>query len=207
MYWAGFMYILLYLAGVRYINNDFYNFVLDATMARQSGQDCGKTVRAYGIFAKLGYRLDHLWGAPLLSLRETYATGGKTSEGVIQNFDPAFGANDRYYGRMNIVRWSNLDNREVMLEMWPIPEIKVELNFNWYYIPEPDDVVFLGNLKLQEGEHHLGNEWNIFIDYKVSVRWQLTGVFGYFMPGRVEFINDRAALDASWFAAQVLFTL
>jgi hypothetical protein len=193
--------------GMRIINRSLGNFVVDATLARQFGDEHGRSIAAFGIFAKAGYRFNSIWGRPLIGLRETYATGNKKDSGVIRQFDPAFGANDRYYGRMNIIRWSNIDNREIMLELNPMPGLKIEWNFNMFYIPEPEGVQYLGTLQLQEGEHHLGNEMNVFIQYQVSKRWQLIGVLGYFIPGSVQNINGKPPKPASWYATQVLFNL
>jgi len=201
------LHIRRHWSGIRIFNNDFQSFVIDATMVRQFGKEEGKSIRAYGFFGKLGYRFDRLRCKPLISIRETYASGNSVEDNIIRQFEPAFGANDRYYGRMNIIRWSNIDNREVMLELSLAPGLRLELNYNWFYVPEPSGVVYLGTLKMQDGKNHLGDEVNMYIQYQPVKRWQLTGVFGYFMPGSVHDIGGDRAGNASWFAAQVLFTL
>ena len=101
--------------------------ILDGTIAWQSGKQNGNYVNAWGLFAKAGYRFHDLWAKPVISIRESYATGEKKRDGTICTFEPAFGASDKYYGWMNVVSWPNLDNREINMELNPINEIWVEL--------------------------------------------------------------------------------
>jgi hypothetical protein len=100
------------------------------------------------------------------------ATGDKSQDGVIRSFDPAYGASDKYYGWMNIVSWSNLDNRELNLELFPLEGIWVEIKANRYLIPEPAGTTLLGTLKLTEGERHFGDEYNIFARWQQDHYWQ-----------------------------------
>ena len=193
--------------GMRLFNNYQSGMIVDATFAGQFGHEGGTKIQAYGVFAKLGYRFDMIWAKPVVSIKETFATGNRSDGDLISQFEPAFGASDRYYGRMNIVRWSNIDNREIMLELQPYKALRVELNMNWFFIPEPDGVQYLGTLRLNEGAHHLGNELNVFVQYQASRQWQLTGAFGRFIPGSVMAIDGNKAKPASWFAVQALFTI
>lgn len=83
----------------------------------------------------------------------------------------------------------------------------IELKYNRFYIPVPDDVTILNTMKIINGKHHLGNETDIFIRYQPFKKWQFTGVLGYFNPGDLEQINSKTPKDALWFSFQVLFTL
>ncbi len=193
--------------GARVFNEDFHSFIADATYVRQFGSNSQKQIKAFAVFAKIGYQFRELPGKPILSLRESYASGGKRTDGVIRTFEPAFGARDRYYGRMNILSWSNLDNREVVLEVFPVKGMWLEIKYNWFFIPEPKDAVILNTMKLEEGKRHLGDEFNIFMRYQVHKNWQLVGCFGYFRPGGLRPINGQPARDAQWYAVQVLYSL
>ena len=55
-------------------------------------------------------------------------------------FEPAYGAQDKYYGWMNITTWTNLDDREIVLELFPVKNMWVEIKYNRFYIPVADDV-------------------------------------------------------------------
>jgi hypothetical protein len=192
--------------GIRIFNNDFHHFIFDLTAVKEFGIEGIKTINAYGWFAKVGYQFRNIPSKPIISVRESYASGGKKTDAEIHTFEPAYGASDMYYGRMNIATWSNLDDREIVLELLPVKDLWVELKYNRFYIPVPDDVTLLNTMKLESGENHLGDELDAFISYKVTKHWQLTGVFGYFTPGDLIPINNKPARKADWFSFQVLFT-
>lgn len=181
--------------------------ILDGTIIRQFGRQNGNPVGAWGAFAKTGCQFRSLWGKPVVSVRESYATGGKVQDDVIRTFDPAYGASDKYYGWMNIVSWSNLDNREINLELFPLQEMWVEIKFNRYLIPEPKGTKILGTLKLLEDQQHLGDEYNLFVRWQRNHHWQWVGVLGYFRPGKVQPIWNKPAKSATWLTLQVLFML
>ena len=192
--------------GIRIFNNDFNYFVFDLTAVKEFGSENGKMIDAFGYFVKVGYQFIFIPSKPILSLRESFASGGKKTDPEIHTFEPAFGSQDKYYGWMNITTWSNLDDREIVLELFPVKNMWVEIKYNRFYIPVPDDVTLLNTMKLEPGKHHLGDELDTFIRYQVLKHWQLTGAFGYFIPDELSPINNKPAKDAEWFALQVLFT-
>jgi hypothetical protein len=190
------------------LNENVYNFIFDATFAYEVGRENDKKIDAYGLFTKLGYQFSFLKWKPILSLRETYASGAKQTDVTDRNFDPVFGASDKYYGWIKVIsKWSNLDDREIVLELQPKKGYWIEIKYNRFYIPVPDDVVLLKNLKLIPGKKHLGDEFDIFARFNVKKFWQFTGVFGYFFPKEVQEINEQKANNSTMFALQVLFTL
>ena len=192
--------------GIRIFNNDLHHFVLDLTTVKEFGNENGKTIDAWGWFAKAGYQFDNLPAKPIISIRESYASGGRKTDNNIYTFEPAYGANDKYYGWMNITSWANLDDREIVLELFPVDKMWIELKYNRFYIPVPDEVTLLNTLKMEPGKHHLGDELDAFIKYQVLNHWQMSGAFGYFIPGELSPINNEPARDSQWFALQVLFT-
>jgi len=192
--------------GTRIFNDDFYHFVYDFTFAQEWGKESNKSIDAFGAIAKLGYRFYFLPAQPLIAVRESYASGGKSSDNVIKTFDPVYGCKSQYYGRLNIVSWSNLDDREIFATLFPGKNMKIETNYHWFYVPVPDNATLLGTMKLQAGKHQLGNEFDIFINYKVIKQLQFVTAFGYFMPGDIQPINNHDAKNASWVAVQVLYS-
>jgi len=193
--------------GTRFFNNDFHFVVFDFTAAKEFGKKSGKKINAYGIVAKAGYQFHFIPSKPILSLRESYASGGKKTDNKILTFEPAFGSRDSYYGRINITKWSNLDDREIDLELFPSKDMWVQLAYNWFYIPVPDDVTLLNTIKLETDKLHLGNEMDLFVRYQVQKHWQIIGAYGYFWPGDLKTINNQSPKNAQWFALQVLFTI
>ena len=194
--------------GVRLVNDEKQNFIYDFLFSQEFGSDNGKKINAFGYFAKIGYRFDFLPAKPVLSIRESFASGGNKSDEIIHTFDPAFGAQDKFYGWMNIVSWSNLSDPEIVLELFPFEKrMWIELKYNRFYIPIPDDVTILNTMKIISGKHHLGDEADIFVRYQPFRHWQFTGAFGYFNPGDIEQINFKDPEDALLIAFQIIFSL
>ena len=194
--------------GIRLVNPEKQNLIYDFIYTGEFGYENGKQINAYGYFAKVGYRFGSIPAAPALSLRYSYASGGKKSDEVIHTFDPAFGAQDKFYGWMNIVQWSNLSDPEIVLELFPFEKkMWIEVKYNRFNIPVPDDVTFLNTMKIISGKHHLGDEADIFVRYQPFKHWQFTGTFGYFNPRDIEQINFKAPKDSFWFSFQVLLSL
>jgi hypothetical protein len=192
--------------GIRLFNNDLNHFVLDFTYAREFGNENGKSVSAYGIVARAGYQFHTLPAKPVLCIRENYASGGTNDESRIRTFDPAYGSRDQYYGRMNITSWSNLDDREIVLYLFPVTGMKLEFNYHRFRIPKPEDVILNGTLKLQTGKYHLGDEFNVFADYNLNPNLKLTGAIGWFLPADVEPVNGQPVSNAAWASFQFSFS-
>jgi len=194
--------------GIRLISPDKLNVVYDFLYTREFGSENGKRINAYGYFVKAGYRFSFLPADPVLSLRFSYASGGEKSDATNKSFDPAFGAQDKFYGWMNIVIWSNLSDPEIVLELYPANKrMWIEMKYNPFYVPVPDDVTILNTIKIQSGKHHLGDEADIFIRYQPFENWQFTVVSGYFKPGDIEQINFEDPKGAFLLGMQVLLTL
>ena len=195
-------------AGLRLISPESHDLIYDLTYTYEFGRENGKKINAYGYFLKAGYRFSSIPANPVISLRYTYASGGRKDDEVIRTFDSAFGAGDKYYGWMNIVQWSNLSDPEIVLELYPVgKKMWIEIKYNRFYIPVPDDAIVLNTMRLKGGSHHLGNETNIFIRYQAHRHWQFTGSLGYFTPGDIKKINNNDPVNAYWLAVQVLLSL
>ncbi|MBA7518786.1 hypothetical protein ES705_10859 [subsurface metagenome] len=192
--------------GLRLNEADLHNFRFEINFTREFGKDNGKIIDAYGVFTKIGYKFKFIPGKPLLSLRYTYASGNKDNNDKIYVFDPVYGASDKYYGWMNIVRWTNLDNREIVLELYPVKNLWIEVKYNQFYIPRPDDVVLQGTMTLLPGKKHLGDELDIFAKYNYFKCWQFVLAFGYFMHKDIQMINSKTPENAYWIACQVLYS-
>lgn len=194
--------------GLRLASPESQDFIFDVLYTREFGKENGKQINACGYFLKAGYRFSSIPVNPVISLRYTYASGGRKDDEVIRTFDPAFGASDKYYGWMNIVHWSNLSDPEIVLELNPLKnKMWIELKYNRFNIPVPDDVTILNTMKIQSGKYHLGDELDLFIRYQPFKHWQFSGVLGYFAPGAIEQINSRDPEDSFWFSFQFLLSL
>lgn len=192
-------------AGFRAYNPDTSRWQYEASYTFEFGEENQSVIRASGLFLKFGYHFQELVLSPRLTIRYTYASGNHPEKEHTGKYDPAFGAGDKYYGWMNLLSWSNLDDREVMLELFPMKGMHLELKYNMFYIPEPEGVKINGNLELPEGKKHLGDEFDLMAKYRFSSSWQFTGAFGLFRP--VDAITDQQVHpgNAYWLAVQILY--
>ncbi len=169
------------------------------------GSENSSRVNAYGLFLKLGYQINQLTWRPCLTIRYTYASGNNPDTEMVEKFDPAFGAGDRYYGWMNLVKWSNLNDREIMLELFPAKGLRLEMKYNRFTIPQPDDVKINGNLELLPGKDHLGDEFDLFAKYDFNKNWQFVTAMGYFVLKDARTPESDNPGNAFWISLQVLY--
>ncbi len=167
----------LHWLGLRFVDSNFSNLLLDFTFAFQTGRQNKTIVKAYGFVTKLGYLFKNLPFSPFLYVRYTFATGGKSQNGINRKFEPAYGATDKYYGWMNVVQWSNLKNPEIVLELFPIQKLWVEIKYHWFFVNDLNEKIL--GLKVGPSKH-LGNEFDIFINHNVDKNLTFTGVLGLF---------------------------
>lgn len=191
--------------GIRLFYPDYHSFDYDFTIVKEFGHENSKDIDAYAYIAKIGYQFKSVFSKPILSLRRSYASGG-TGGSNIKTFDPVYGSRDSYYGRMNLVKWSNIADNEILLEMFPLKKLSIEISYNNFQLPSPENVTLLKTIQLKSGEHFLGEEWDVFIRYTKYDPFEFVGAFGYFKPGNIMPINNFSAMNASWFALQVLYS-
>lgn len=190
--------------GLRTAHNNYYNILWEVNYAREFGRENGKDISAYGFFAKLGYGFELFQSMANISLRYTYASGGRESDDVIRTFDPVFGSADKYYGWLNIVKWSNIDDREIVFEAFYKKNLWFEIKYNQFRIPSPEDAVINNTLKLKPGENYLGEEYDLHARYNDG-KYGFAFTFGYFNPKEVQEINGKPAKGAFVFSLQVLY--
>jgi len=191
--------------GVRFAHNNFLNTIAEGNYVREFGRENGKSIRAFGLFLKLGYQVKLMENLFILSLRYSYASGGNKNDPIIQTFDPVYGASDKYYGWMNLVKWSNLDDREIVFEVFKQKSLWVEIKYNQFRIPSPETAVINGTLKLKPGSNYLGSEFDIYTKYNWKDFLQFVLAFGYFNPGDVQPINNKIPDPALMFSFQLLY--
>jgi len=192
-------------AGVRLFYPDYHSFAYDFTIVKEFGHENNQRIDAYAYVAQIGYQLKSLFSKPKLSLRRSYASGG-TAGNTIKTFDPIYGSRDNYYGRMNLVKWSNIADNEIVLEIFPFNKFSIEMSYNSFHIPSPENVMLLKTIQLEQGKHYLGDELDVFISYKKITHFEFIGAFGYFWSGNIMPINNQPAKNSNWCALQVLFS-
>jgi hypothetical protein len=191
--------------GVRITQPDSTYLLYEGSATKQFGSYEGSKVSAFGLHFKVGLNLHDYWSKPIISISETYGSGGKAMDSTIRTFEPAYGASDRYYGLMNFFTWSNVLNREISLELFPVNKLNIKLAYHRFYNPALSDNPVMGNIILQKREEQIGSEFDILAQYRLNNNWQFTGAFGYFAPINLYTPDNKKLKPATWFALQVLF--
>ncbi len=191
--------------GLRVENNNFFNFITEINYVREFGNENNKDISAYGLFTKIGYIFNFTNLKAIFSLRFTYASGGNKDDEIIRTFDPVFGASDKYYGWMNIVKWSNLDDREIVLEIYKEKILMIEIKYNQYRIPSTEGIIINGTLKLKPDENYLGEEFNLFTKYSLNDNWGFVFLLGVFNPKEVLEINGKNPKSSLLISFQILY--
>ena len=194
--------------GINFLSPEDKRFSYDILYAHEFGNEAGHRIKAHGFGLKTVYRFDGLPAAPELSLAYYYASGDKPGDDIIHTFDPVYGSRARFHGFMGFVSWSNLSNPQFSLKLnSPGKRMYVELKHMLFYIPEPENCIFLNTMKLKNGNNHLGNETNLYFRHQHDKHWQLTGILGYFRPGDIEQISFKEPENAFWMALQIQYSL
>ncbi len=193
--------IFRYWFGFRFTDSDLYNMDYELNYVRELGREAGQGIRAYGLFARFGYKFTFLPTKPLLSIRYSYASGGNNNGGRVYSFDPVFGAQDKFYGWMNIVSWSNLDDRELVLELFPMKNLWIEFKYNSFRIPSTQGTIILGTMELNGAENHLGDEIDLFARYNADGSWQFVGVISKFFPAEAVLVNNKVRPKSAFLCA------
>lgn len=193
--WIGFRLYQPEQSDVRY----------EASLTWQFGKENNIRLNASGLFITAGYKFSRSPWKPVLSLRYTRASGDHPETVQNELFDPVFGASDRYYGWMNLVRWCNLDDQEIMLELFPLERMRIELKYNQFRIPEPEGLVLRGSIGLPSGKNHLGDELDLYATYDLNEKWKFAVLLGYFIL-KDGVITGEDPVNAFMIGVQTLYT-
>lgn len=200
--------------GARIYDNDVYNFYYDVTYSKQSGSQSNLDVDAYGYAAMVGYHFKNLPMKPKFDYTRVYASGekGGTADGVQNQFDYGFGANDWVFGWMNLVSWQNIIDNELKLTLKPADNVKVQLDHHFYKLAESSQGMTtlgkIGSTGPSKGLYdEVGQESNLEVIYDYSKDIQFRAWYCYFQPGDVikADLTKGATNNASWMALQVLY--
>jgi len=182
-------------------------FDYGGTIACQVGDFGRDDIRAYGLNARAGWTFDTAW-QPRLGAELTYASGDHDpTDGRHETFDGVFGAGARYYGRMNLFAWKNLEDYQTGLSVTPVKGLKVALDYHFFRLAEAKDAWYYGNGKAQrcdvtgDAGDTLGHELDLIARYKLSDHLTLMGGYAHFFPG--PFVSETGSSeDADWFFLQ-----
>jgi len=164
-------------------------FDVGGLYARQDGTWGTRKIRSYAWNGRLGYTFDTPWRLRIGG-EIAYASGDDNpKDNVHSTFDSVFGARDKLYGRMNLLGWSNLDDRLLTLKVTPTPKLDVMLDYHFFRLAEARDCWYYSPSKSQGRDptgaagRDLGRECDLILDSRLSQNTSLTAIFGVFQPG------------------------
>lgn len=187
------------------------NFDHGGTLAYQFGNWGKDDIEALGLNARVGYSFDRRW-SPRIGAEYTYASGDSNpTDGDHETFDGVFGSPAKYYGRMNLFYWMNLQDYMLTLSLKPSRKLKASLDWHLFQLAEAKDAWYYCNGKPQRKDptgssgRDLGQELDLILQYALSQDCQLMGGYGLFRPG--DFVEDTGASgNAHWAFLQMMYS-
>lgn len=182
----------LFYYGARALYKDS-GVTVDTTYLIQKGEvlnNAGKSVDsdAYGYNLDVNYRFSPKW---MLGVTHAFASGDDKSTAENERFDGAYGAADKYYGRLNLMGWSNLVDYGLLANYRPNRDWEIQAEYHQFYADVVEDTwraykaatATAANNPLKASSDHYGNEFDLTATYKYSQNWNFQAGVGVFMPG------------------------
>ena len=197
-----------YYGGFRFYDTNVSNFFYDAIFIKSFGTKrliSGNEVDvgAYGYHAEIGYYFKAIPWKPRLGMAYSLATGDDPATGKDERFDGVFGASDMYYGRMNLMQWSNLKDKELFVIIKPSESLQIKAEYHRFFADEKDDKWLSYRIASMRNDHY-GDEIDIVTTYTLNKSWGLQYGIGCFMPG--DYIREASTKvgditdDSAWSA-------
>ena len=197
-----------YYGGLRFYDTDAGNLFYDATFIKTFGTKTltgGKEidVGAYGYHAEVGYNFRSITWKPRFGMAYTFAKGDNPATEKDERFDGVFGSSGKYYGRMNLMQWSNMKDMESFVNIKPSEKLQIKGEYHRFFADEKGDK-WLSYKIPSMTEDHYGDEIDVVTTYILNKSWEMQVGAGCFMPGRyireastrVSDITDNTAWSA-----------
>lgn len=173
--------------GVRFYEKDYHGFNFDATYSREFGTYNGKNVDAYGYTVKAGYRFKDLALKPNIVIGRIYASGDNNPvDDTFGRYSTPFGSTDgSHYGRMDIMSWSNMEDNQVNLFLYPSDNMSLKLSYHDFNLANANDKWAYFGYKNKNGylDTKLGDEYDTQLYWHLTKNIKLSLIYGYFKAG------------------------
>ena len=175
----------------------YQSLKVDATYIRQTGDvtnlnNSKVKSDAYGTNLDVEYRVNPKW---MVGATYAFASGDDKSTTKNERFDGVYGASDKYYGRMNLMAWSNLIDYGLYTNFRPHRDWELQLEAHAFYADEMDDAWRAYKNGLKANSDFYGNEIDLTANYKLNKTWQFMAGVGVFLPGEAikQAVNNNQA--------------
>ncbi|MCD6432975.1 MAG: alginate export family protein [Sulfurimonas sp.] len=185
-----------YYAGFRLYDANLYGYFYDMTYLKSFGDftklnNTTVDIDGVGVHIEGGFHLKSL--NTKVCLGYTYASGDNPATSDRETFDGAFGASDKYYGRLNLMSWSNLKDYELFTMIKPMPKVKVKIEYHKFYADEPTGKWKSYTIASMQNDHY-GDEVDIVTKYNYSKNINLMLGLSYFDSG--DYIKEASTKNS-----------
>ena len=161
------------------------NFTVDATALQQTGEVTAMSGQqtdadAFGYNLDLQYRFNPQWA---VSSTYSVATGDDKTTLDNERSDGVYGASDKFYGLINLMSWSNVQDYGLLINFRPQKNIEVQAEYHQFYADEIDDTWRAYKTGLDADSDHYGNELDLMGKWKLNANWKLRAATSVFLPG------------------------
>jgi len=176
-----------YTYGLRAYDNDLHSFNYDFTYAKANGTIKEKKYDAYGYVAKIGYRFKNITLKPNIVVGRIYASGDNNPhDNTVKTFRTPFGGTDgSLYGRMDIMKWSNLIENVVELHLVPQKNMQLKLSYHDFSLADANDAWSYYKKYNINGNHEskLGDEYDLEYRWHYNKALEYQAIYAYFNAG------------------------
>ena len=173
-----------YTYGARAYEKDLYSFNYDFTYAKGDGNIKHKEYDAYAYVAKVGYQLKNLPWKPNIVIGQVFASGDDGTDNVNNTFRTTFGGTDgSLYGRMDIMKWSNLVENLLEVNLKPAKNMKLKLSYHDFSKDEAKDYWTYYKVANSTNSTDLGQEYDAEFKWQYSKALQFQAIYAYFNAG------------------------
>ena len=196
--------------GLRAYDKDIFGWRYDLTYAKADGALKTKNYDAYGYVAKIGYQFKALSWKPTIVLGEIYASGDSNPEdNTVRTFRTPFGGTDgSLYGRMDIMKWSNLVEDVAELHLKPTPSMQLKLSYHDFSLAESEDAWSYYKKSNLAGNNYdaLGEEYDFESKFKYNKTLEFQAIYAYFHAGNFV-VHNVADNNAQRFFLQMEYKI
>ena len=176
-----------YTYGLRAYDNNLHSFNYDFTYAKANGTIKEKKYDAYGYVAKMGYRFKNITLKPNIVVGRIYASGDDNPhDNTVKTFRTPFGGTDgSLYGRMDIMKWSNLIENVVELHLVPQKNMQLKLSYHDFSLADANDAWSYYKKYNINGNHEskLGDEYDLEYKWHYNKALEYQAIYAYFNAG------------------------
>ena len=159
------------------------------TVALQFGDYGADSVRAYGLHLGTRVKINTIKGLHL-GLDYALASGDSNPvDGKAETFDGVFGAVDKYYGRMNLFSWMNIEDLQFTVSSKPNNKWQIDTSLHWFHLNEDKDAWYyrtgkpVGRDRTGLSGDYVGRELDFLARVKMSKRFELLAGRCHFKAG------------------------